>query len=36
MNLWEKTYMNSLNTRKYPDEHYAQLRATLTDLGIAK
>ncbi len=35
-NLWENTYMNSRDTRKYLDEQYAQLKSALTDVGLAK
>jgi hypothetical protein len=36
MNLWENTYMNSLNTRKCLDKRYAHPRATLNGLGIVR
>ena len=35
-NLWENTYMNSVNTRAYLAEEYAQMKSALTDLGLAK
>lgn len=35
-NLWENTYMNSFDSRKYLDAQYAQLKEILTDLGLAK
>lgn len=35
-NLWQNTYMNSRDTRKYLDEQYVQLKSALTDVGLAK
>lgn len=35
-NLWENTYLNSRDTRKYLDEQYRELRAVLAEIGLAK
>ena len=34
-NLWENTYMNSVDTRAHLAEEYAQMKSALTDLGLA-
>lgn len=36
MNLWENTYMNSRDTRKYLDAQYLELRSALAELGLVK
>jgi putative tricarboxylic transport membrane protein len=35
-NLWENTYLNSRDTRKYLDAQYPELRSALADVGLAK
>ncbi|OGA41739.1 MAG: hypothetical protein A3G24_17610 [Betaproteobacteria bacterium RIFCSPLOWO2_12_FULL_62_13] len=35
-NLWENTYMNSRDTRKYLDAQYPELKEVLVELGMAK
>lgn len=35
-NLWENTYMNSRDTRKYLDAQYLELKSALTEAGLAK
>lgn len=35
-NLWENTYMNSRDTRKYLDAQYLELKSALTEVGLAK
>ena len=35
-NLWENTYMSSRDTRNYLDKQYADLKAVLVELGLAK
>jgi putative tricarboxylic transport membrane protein len=35
-NLFENTYMNSRDVRKYLDTEYAELKAVLTAMGMAK
>lgn len=35
-NLFENTYMNSRDTRKYLDSEYAELKSLLTEMGLAK
>ncbi|MBI3917165.1 MAG: tripartite tricarboxylate transporter substrate binding protein [Betaproteobacteria bacterium] len=35
-NLWENTYMNSRDTRKYLDAQYPELKEILTELGMVK
>lgn len=35
-NLWENTYMNSRDTRKYLDAQSAELRSVLAEVGLAK
>jgi putative tricarboxylic transport membrane protein len=34
--LWENTYLNSRDTRKYLDEQYRELRGALAEVGLAK
>lgn len=34
--LWENSYMNSSDTRKYLDAQYSQLKGVLTDVGLVK
>ena len=34
--LWENTYLNSRDTRKYLDEQYRELRSALAEAGLAK
>jgi putative tricarboxylic transport membrane protein len=33
--LWDVTYLNSRDSRKFLDQEYAQLKRILTDLGLA-
>ena len=35
-NMWENTYMNSRDTRKYLDAQYLELKSALTEVGLAK
>jgi len=35
-NLWENTFLNSDDTRKYLDAQYAKLKEALTALGLAR
>jgi len=35
-NLWENTYMNSRDTRKYLDAQYLELESALSEAGLAK
>jgi putative tricarboxylic transport membrane protein len=35
-NLWENTYMNSRDTRKYLNDEYADMKQALIELGLAK
>ena len=35
-NLWENTYMNSRDTRKYLDAQHLELKSALTEAGLAK
>ncbi|MBI4205750.1 MAG: hypothetical protein HY527_12050 [Betaproteobacteria bacterium] len=35
-NLWENTYMNSRDTRKYLDEQPAELKNALKEVGPAQ
>ena len=35
-NLWENTYRNSRDTRKYLDEQYAELKTELREAGLVK
>lgn len=35
-NLWEPSYRNSADTRKFLDDEYRELRTVLVDLGLAK
>lgn len=35
-NLWASSYLNSKDTRAYLDAQYDELKAVLTDLGLAK
>lgn len=35
-NLWENTYINSRDTRKYLDDQYSQLKSVLSDAGFVK
>lgn len=34
--LWENTYLNSRDTRRYLDEQYRELRGALAEVGLAK
>jgi putative tricarboxylic transport membrane protein len=34
--LWENTYLNSRDTRKYLDDQYRELRGALAEVGLAK
>jgi putative tricarboxylic transport membrane protein len=36
LHLWEPRYLNSRDTRKFLDADYAELRAVLAELGLAK
>jgi putative tricarboxylic transport membrane protein len=34
--MWENTYLNSRDTRRYLDEQYRELRGALAEVGLAK